>query len=68
MDGCLIIFVSFHFNCEWLKKMSLLFSDLFYDIKFLLVHTVCEWFIILILSAVFPFDDQTGPTFEHQKR
>lgn len=26
--------------------MFLLFSDLFYDIKFLLVHTICEWFII----------------------
>lgn len=28
-------FVSFHFNCEWLKK-KMLFSD----IKFLLVHTL----------------------------
>lgn len=62
-------FVSFHFNCEWFKEMFLLFSGLFYDIKFLLVHTLCEWFITYPLgSFLFLFDDQTGPTFEHQKR
>lgn len=42
-------FVSFHFNCEWLKK--LLFSDLFYDIKFLLVHTLCDWLITYPVSS-----------------
>lgn len=42
----------------------MLFSGLFYDIKFLLVHTLYEW-LITYLSAVFLFDSQTW--FEHQK-
>lgn len=33
------------------KNFFLLFSDLFYDIKFLLVHTLCEWFITYPLSS-----------------
>lgn len=56
-------FVSFHFNCEWLKKVILLFSDLFSDIKFLLVHTLCEWCITNPLGSFLgffpPFDDRT---------
>lgn len=47
-------FVSFHFNCEWLNFFFFwLFSDLFSDIKFLLVHTLCEWLLTYPLSSLF---------------
>lgn len=67
MDGCLIIL---SLSTLWMvKKFFLLFSDLFYDIKFLLVHTLCEWLITYPLSSLFfLFDNGTCPTFEHQRR
>lgn len=34
------------------KFFFLLFSDLFYDIKFLLVHTLCEWLITSSLGSL----------------
>lgn len=46
--------VSFHVNCEWLKKIFfLLFSDLFYDIKFLLVHLYVSGSLLPLLAACF---------------
>lgn len=51
------------------KKIFLLFSDLFYDIKFLLVRTLCEWLITYPLSSLlFLFDNGIWPTSEHQRR
>lgn len=43
-------FVSFHFNCEQLKK-HFFGCFLIYDIKFLLVHTFCEWLIIYTFGS-----------------
>lgn len=40
MDGCLIILC---LSTLIVNGLKIAVSDLFYDIKFLLVHTLCEW-------------------------
>lgn len=55
MDGCLIILCLSTLIVNGLKNAV---SDLFYDIKFLLVHTLCEW-LFTYTSAIFVFGNQT---------
>lgn len=40
MDVCLIILC---LSTLIVNGLKIAVSDLFYDIKFLLVHTLCEW-------------------------
>ena len=54
MDGCLIIL---SLSTLIVNGLKIAVFDLFYDIKFLLVHILCEWFFIYTL-AIFVFDNQ----------
>lgn len=55
MDGCLIILC---LSTLIVNGLKIAVSDLFYDIKFLLVHTLCEW-LFTYTSAIFVFGNQT---------